>query len=252
MLRPSVLVSSRQMRIFAMRLYENIADGRRVAQPTGEDWTSRQYRAVSIFLSVPLARTGVSANLITIAWVVLGVLGAVALGCPHYWVRVGGACLLQFSELLDFVDGEVARLNRQTSKVGVFLDGVGHDVIQRSLFLPLGYEVFRATNNVAYLFLAFSAGVFVSSYQMAPFFAEYAGLEGLAGDQGSTWRTRYTSSLRKVVKPMFFLMKQTKNLILVAAVFDRLSWILLYYAIAAPMLFLWRVLRLSQRLGRGR
>jgi phosphatidylglycerophosphate synthase len=232
----------------AMRFPERLADARRVAQPTGECWTSRQYRTVSIFLSIPLARAGVAANHITIAWGLLGFLGAVALACPHYWVRVGGACVLEFSELLDFVDGEVARLTKQTSKCGFFLDVVNHEVIRQSLFLPLGYAIFRATNNLAYLFFAFSAGVFVSVYHLAFFFAECAGLGSLARDEGSTSQPRNASLLRKTVSPLFLLMRHTKELILVGAIFDRLAWVLLYYAIAAPVLFLWRVYRLSTRL----
>lgn len=229
-----------------------IAEVRRLAQPTGEDWTHRRYRAASIFLSVPLARAGVHANLITITWSVLGALGAVALGFPHYWVRVGGACLLQFSQLLDYVDGEVARLNHETSKCGAFLDCVGHDVIQRCLFLPLGYGLFRATSNVAYLFFAFSAGVFFPSYIMVPFIAEFVELRGQAGDQGSTRTARKIALLRKAVQPFHLLMKQTGPLILAAAILDHLTWILIYYAITAPILFLHRFVRQSQRLKRVR
>ena len=235
-----------------MSVQEKIADGRRVAQPAGEDWTHRQIRVISIFLSVPLANVGVPANLITMTWTVLGALGVIALGFPHYWVRVGGACLLVSSRLLDYVDGEVARLSGRTSNRGVFLDTVGHDVIQRSLFLPLGYAIFRSTTNAAYLLCALSASVFVGSYQTAPFIAEYAGLGDLPRDQGSIWRSRTAALLRKAVQPFYFLMKQTTALIFLGAISDRLSWTLLYYAITAPVLFLWRVWRLSHRLKRDR
>ena len=232
----------------AMRSHERLAEARRVAQPTGEWWTSRQYRAVSIFLSVPLARAGVRANHITVAWGLVGFLGAVALACPHYWVRVGGACLLEFSELLDFVDGEVARLTKQTSRRGIFLDLVSHEVIRQSLFLPLSYGVFKATNNLAYLFFGFFAAVFVSVYEKAFFLAECAGMKDLARDEGSTPQTQCASLLRKIVSPLFLLMRHTKELILVGAIFDRLAWVLLFYAVVAPVLSLWRIYRLFLRL----
>lgn len=235
-----------------MKVYENIADSRRVAQPAGEDWTNRRYRSLSIFLSIPLARAGFSANLITIIGAVLGFVGAVALGFPYYKVRVVGAGLLISSRLLDYVDGEVARINQKASKYGVFLEAVSYDILRRLLFLPLGYGLFRSTNKIAYLLFAFSPAVFVPGYEMAYFFAEWVGLPNLAGNQGLNGRLGKTVLLRKALKPFYFLMKQTTPLIVVGAIMDRLSWVLLYYAIAAPMLFFLRVWRLSQRLRRDR
>jgi phosphatidylglycerophosphate synthase len=233
-----------------MRLYENLAETRRLAQLPGESWADRRYRSLSIFLSVPLVRAGISANEVTIGWIILGILGAVALGFPNYGVRVFGACLLQFSELLDFVDGEVARLSEQTSRLGAFLDNVGHDVLRRGLFLPIGYQVFRATHSLAYLLLAFSSAVFVGSYRMAPILAEYVGLRETAENSGSTLPSRNTCLARKVVAPLFLLMRNVKTVIFISTIFDRLAWVLFYYAIASPVLLLWRIFRLSSRLRR--
>jgi phosphatidylglycerophosphate synthase len=233
-----------------MRLYSNIAEMRHLAQPSGESWAFRRYRSISIFLSLPLARLGVSPNFVTIVWIFVGCVGAAALGFPQYGARVLGACLLLLSELLDFVDGEVARLTQQTTNCGAFLDIVGHDLLRRVLFLSLAYQVFRAANNnVGVLFLGFSAAVFVSAYQTAPDFAESAGL-GRKSGPGEPTRAglENTSLLRKLVKPVFLLMRNVKVVIFIGAIFDRLIWVVLYYAIAAPFLFLWRIYRLSDRL----
>ena len=234
-----------------MRIYQDLAEKRRLAKPaTGESWALQRYRFLSIFLTVPLVRAGISANQITIAWIFLGILGAVALGFPNYGVRVFGACLLQLSELLDCVDGEVARLSERTSRRGAFLDSVGHDVWRRGLFLPIGYQVFKDTHNVGYLLLAFVSAVFVGSYLMAPELAEYIGLQKTAGNSGSTIPRRNTSLPRKVVAPLFLLMRNVKMVICIGAIFDRLAWVLCCYAITSPVLFLWRVFRLSSRLRR--
>ena len=234
-----------------MSLYQNLAETRRLAKPpTRESWAFQRYRFLSIFLSVPLVRVGISANQITIAWILLDILGAVALGFQNYGVRLFGVCLLQLSELLDFVDGEVARLGEQTSKCGAFLDNVGHDVWRRGLFLAIGYQVFRATHSVAYLLLAFSSAVFVGSYQMAPLLAEYVGLRETAESSGSAIRSRATSLARKIVAPLFLLMRNVKMVICIAVIFDRLPWVLWCYAITSPVLFLWRIFRLSYRLRR--
>lgn len=237
------------MRIYYKESLKRVTQARQLCQPTKEDWTSRQYRSLSIFLTLLLAKSEVSANEITVAWIVSGVAGTIALAFPSYWLRVAGAALILFSELLDFVDGELARLKQETSSSGVFLDLLGHDLIKRSLFLAIGYQVFKATNSLAYLLFAFSASVFVSGYQMAPFLAEYAGVDGLCESNRPPMPAQ-ASFLKKSVKPLFFLMRQTKHLIFLGTIFNGVRWVLVYYAFTAPALFLWRVWRLYQQRSR--
>jgi phosphatidylglycerophosphate synthase len=232
----------------AMGFLEKIAASRRTAQPADEGWRCRPYRTVSIFISLPLARLGIIPNHITITWGLIGFLGAIALACPQYWLRVTGACLLQVSALLDYVDGEVARLTGRVSNVGLFLDLTNHEVIRNSLFLALGYSVVRSTNNLVYFVLAFSAAVFVSAYQTSFFFAERVAPGGVIKDYASKSLVRRASFVRNAVTPLFLSMNETKPVILLAAIFNRLSWVLTYYAIIAPLLYLWRVCRLSSRL----
>jgi phosphatidylglycerophosphate synthase len=228
-----------------------ISDARRLCQPAKEDWTSRQYRAVSIFISLPLAQSRISANQITLAWIFLSCLGIAALAFPAYWVRVGGATLIVLAELLDFVDGEVARLTQHTSKSGVFLDLTGHDVIRHSLFLVIGYEVFGTTNNLAYLLFALSASVFVSGYHMVPFFYEHADLEAQRGWEGRPGIARPASLLKKSARVLFFLMRQTKHLVLLGVILNQVKWVLIYYACVAPILFLWRAFRFYERFAKS-
>src|SRR5258707_1360239 len=97
---------------------------RKIAQPPGSNSTITDipYRAVSIFPSIWLARTRVTANQITLLWGFLGLVAVIGLAWPSQNVRIGAAVLLEFSYLLDFVDGEVARLQHRTSKRGFFYD----------------------------------------------------------------------------------------------------------------------------------
>lgn len=231
-----------------MGFLEKIAESRRRAQPANEGWRCRRYRTVSIFISLPLARLGIVPNHITITWGVIGFLGAIALACPQYWARVAGACLLQVSAVLDYVDGEVARLSGKVSNAGLFLDLTNHEVIRNSLFLALGYSVVRSTNNLVYSFLAFSAAVFVSAYQTSFFFAETVAPGGVIKDYPSQSLARRAPLVRDAVTPLFLSMNETKPVILLAAIFNRLSWVLVYYALVGPVLYVWRVYRLSWRL----
>jgi phosphatidylglycerophosphate synthase len=120
---------------------------RRIAQPP-EYSPSRVdtiYRRWSIYLSVPLAQLGATPNGITIGWIAIG-LGAIAgLISSHWSIRVLSAIALEFSYLLDFVDGEVARLTNRRSTIGGFLDLMGHALIKTALPLAVGVSASAST-----------------------------------------------------------------------------------------------------------
>lgn len=70
----------------------------------------------------PLARAGVSPNLVTVAALVVA-LAAVPLAAVHGWIGPAGACLaVTLSGLLDSLDGAVAVQSGRTTKVGFLLD----------------------------------------------------------------------------------------------------------------------------------
>ena len=77
----------------------SIAALRGIAQPReySPRRTDRPYRAVSIYLSVPLARAGATPNGITIAWTLIGLAGVVAFLAEQRAAHVLGAILLKFS-----------------------------------------------------------------------------------------------------------------------------------------------------------
>ncbi len=132
---------------------QRLREARRIAQPAGlgPNVTDIPYRILSIFPSLLLARVGLSPNQITLLWISLGLMAVVALGSAKYGVRVAGALILQLSYLLDFVDGEVARLQNRISEQGSFLDLAGHGLVKTGLFLALGYHVLVSTHRFAYL-----------------------------------------------------------------------------------------------------
>lgn len=70
----------------------------------------------------PLARAGVSPNMVTVAALVMA-LAAVPLAAVDGWIGPAAACLaVTLSGLLDSLDGAVAVQARRTTKVGFLLD----------------------------------------------------------------------------------------------------------------------------------
>ncbi len=130
----------------------SIAEIRAVAQAgvverrSAEHWAGRLYmRAVSGHVTRVLvssrATAGVRPDTLTLAMIVVGLLAAAAVAVwPTLWAALVVAVLVQLYLLLDCVDGEVARWTRRTSATGVYLDRLGHHVVESALVVGLGFR----------------------------------------------------------------------------------------------------------------
>jgi phosphatidylglycerophosphate synthase len=84
-------------------------------------------RHVSLFLSKRLVNTPVSPNAMTIVTFLVGLSGAIVAVRGGYLPTLLGAALMQCNSILDGVDGELARVRFQHSKLGQWLDTIGDD-----------------------------------------------------------------------------------------------------------------------------
>jgi phosphatidylglycerophosphate synthase len=131
----------------------SIAELRAVSQPasvvgrrSAEHWAGRLYmRDVSIHVTRRLIATRVTPDSLTLLMIVVGLFAAGIVTVPTLWAAVLAAVLVQVYLLLDCVDGELARWRRTTSAAGVYLDRLGHHVVEAALVLGLG---FRAAGGI--------------------------------------------------------------------------------------------------------
>lgn len=99
-------------------------------------------------LGRPLTRLFVrlpfSPNQITLASIAIAQVGCVLASRPGYVMHLAGMLLVGLvSGFLDTVDGEIARLRLQGSKLGAWLDAVSDDVLRLCLMASLGVHVAR-------------------------------------------------------------------------------------------------------------
>ena len=223
---------------------QRLKEARRIAQPpeTTGSISDISYRAVSIFPSLVLARLGISPNQITVLWIFLGLAGVIALGSPDYTARVLGALLLQFSYLLDFVDGEVARLQNRISKRGYFLDLAGHGLVKAGLFLALGYHLLDSSRGYEYLLLAFSACVSISNGHALPFYASHARVHDRPTATRAKTRKATVGMLKKLLALVALLFESPGLFaaVFAGAVLDSLALVVLFYGLLGPVWFLYR------------
>ena len=119
-------------------------------------------RRLSWRISYWLAHTSVTPNQVTIAATGLGILSALLFAQPRYWLQVLAAVLFLISTTIDGVDGELARLKLQESRLGARLDTLTDNLVHLALFGGVMTGCYRAGNSRVYLaLLAILLGGFV-------------------------------------------------------------------------------------------
>jgi phosphatidylglycerophosphate synthase len=222
---------------------------RSVAQPReySPSPTDRAYRLFSIYLSLPLARVGATPNGITVAWIVIGLAGVAGFLADSWALRIAAALLLQLSYLLDFVDGEVARLTDRRSMVGGFLDLLGHGVIKAGLPLAVGAGATWQTGHTAFALAGGVAAIAIVVGDALRFYAACTINDLAGGDLGHTVVTHAPRGERRVTVgkllaiafEMSFESPGLYGLALVAALADRLDVLTAYWAVGGVAWF-WR------------
>ena len=119
-----------------------------------------------------LLRLGVSANTVTLAGFVLGLLAATAIAFGH---SLGGLLLMLVSRLADGLDGTLARLRQPTDR-GAFLDITLDFLFYASI--PLGFAIAEPAANALPAAVLLAAFIGTGSSFLA--FAVLAGQRGLA------------------------------------------------------------------------
>jgi phosphatidylglycerophosphate synthase len=116
-------------------------------------------RPVGRLLSKLLVRTPVTPNQVSLFATLVGLAaaGLFASGTPG--TALAGALVLQFSAVLDCIDGDIARALFKQSALGKWLDIVGDQVVHIGVFLGIGVGLWRSKVNAPVLALGIVAGV---------------------------------------------------------------------------------------------
>jgi len=134
--------------------------------PVVEEWADRRFfRPLGWRIATALQRTRVSADAVTLASLVLGVLAGHLFWYRDAWINAGGVLLFVVSDVLDSADGQLARLRGTSTRMGRILDGLADTGRFVSLYGNLGARLYVAHGwNGAVLALA---ALLSHSYQAA-------------------------------------------------------------------------------------
>ena len=123
---------------------------------TAGNWMVRHIlRDAALPITWLLLHTNVTANQVTLASLIIGLIGVGILSVPTRSPFLIGTIFLQIWYLLDHVDGQIARYRKTACLSGRFFDFLTHHIIHGVIFFGLGVYCFRVTGAVLFVVWGF-------------------------------------------------------------------------------------------------
>jgi phosphatidylglycerophosphate synthase len=162
---------------------------RRTRKPKDILWNRWVARPLAAVLIVPLARTRITPNQITLATLPVFLAGAalIALG-PGYGALVGGAAVIELSYVLDCADGQLARLKGTSSPAGAHLDFLMDELKAFALCAAVALRLWSPAHDARWLVEGLATlGVVAAAISLTTFMRrpEYAAATGAAVGHGT-------------------------------------------------------------------
>lgn len=213
-------------------------------------------RGIYSKLATPIVRflfkTPVTANQVTILWVLLGLFSCFLFTFGKYWISILACVLIQIHILLDYVDGPIARFRNssdEASQRGLYIERIGHDLIYTAYFYCIGLGAIKKGLEPRFIltlsFLA-SLGYFFYKYtRRAKIYCTLVYNANKGFTHKDTVRSvksvsRYKSLLRRLYRRTQYIWDPiTFTFIsLVASLFDLLYILPIFYGLTYPVQFI--------------
>jgi phosphatidylglycerophosphate synthase len=166
---------------------------RRTSKPKDILWNRWVARPLAAVLIVPLARTGVTPNQITLATLPVFLAGAALIAFGRGWgLLVAGAAVIELSYVLDCADGQLARLKGTSSPAGAHLDFLMDELKAFALVAAASFRLWAEGREARWLIEGLAglaivaAAISLTTFMRRPEYAKAtgAGVGHGAGDYG--------------------------------------------------------------------
>lgn len=212
------------------------------------------WRVLSIYITKLLIYTPLKPNHVTFIMVFWGFIVGFLFSIGTYWYMLLGAIVLEFLLVLDCVDGELARYKKIFSLNGIFLDSVAHLTNLAIPFIGITIGLYKSNPDIHVVLIGLSASVFsmlclnIQSLKYYVFFRElvkYANkTERIKSkkipQKEIIKKPQKENILKSIGKTINFLYDGVYiiQIIFLAAVFDQLYWVLVFYGLISPLMWL--------------
>jgi phosphatidylglycerophosphate synthase len=162
---------------------------RRTRKPKDIFWNKFVARPLAAVVIVPLGRTRVTPNQITLLTLPVFLAGALLLALrPGWGALCAGVGLLEFSYVLDCADGQLARLKGTSSPVGAHLDFLMDELKAFALVAAVAVRLWQPAHEGRWLLeglgalVAVAGAISLTTFMRRP---EYAAATGAAVAKGT-------------------------------------------------------------------
>lgn len=219
---------------------------------------NRLWRPFSIYITKLLLFTSLKPNHVTFFMIFWAFLSGLLFSIGTYWYMLAGAIVLAFLYILDAVDGEMARYKKMTSLEGVYLDLVAHLANIAVPFIGLTIGLYKSNPDITIVLAGLSASafsVFCLNLQSMKHHVVFRELVKNTQNLGKIKLKIKKNLIEKQTiqkKSLLTLMGKKINLlydsiyinpiILTAAVFGKLDWVLFFYGSTFPLMWLTKLI----------
>jgi phosphatidylglycerophosphate synthase len=162
---------------------------RRTRKPNDILWNRFVARPLAAVVVVPLARTSITPNQVTVLTLPVFLAGAALLAIlPSWGALVAGAAIIELSYVLDCADGQLARLKGTSSPVGAHLDFLMDELKAFTLIAAIAIRLWMPGRDPRWLLeglgglVIVAAAISLTTFVRRP---EYAAATGATVSQGT-------------------------------------------------------------------
>lgn len=203
----------------------------------GNAWYSNYVaRPISLLITKPFVK--LYPEVICFIMVLIGLASLPFFLKGTYLSIIIGAVILQIHYIFDHIDGNVARLRNKKTLSGKYLDFIPNISVNPLVLICLGIGLFRNSGNFNLLYLGISAGFFFLAAEPARLFKYLILYEKNIKRKGSS---SIGSNIIARVYENFLDYPGIMNLILIFAIFGATRYLIIFYGIIMPILFVLRV-----------
>ncbi|MBN4049037.1 CDP-alcohol phosphatidyltransferase family protein [archaeon AH-315-M20] len=124
-------------------------------------------RGISIYITKVLLYTPITANQVTLFMLIFGITGSVFLFNGFFII---GLLLIHLAQLLDSVDGEIARYKKEKTMLGKYLDTIYHTITTPLMLFGFAYGTYNLYPNKLLIVFGFLSAIFAQSIVMPSIF----------------------------------------------------------------------------------
>jgi phosphatidylglycerophosphate synthase len=210
-------------------------------------WSTRVfYRKTGTYLTWLLLHTSISPSQTTFVSLITGLIAVYFFTFGRYEMGILAALLYELYYLFDVSDGDIARFKKIGSPKGHYFDRLVHAVLEPLIFIGISIGAYKQLNNILFLYLgyliSFSLMIFrIFIAEKYRIFVQYK-LYLVKKNKESNKNINKPKSLLQKLKEMhdsigfIFRTPALFNIILIAAIFGKLHYLLYFYGLFLPLL----------------